>query len=76
MTGVSDRAMKLLALTTAAQVALPGSSDGPHVAASATLREVLSELLWSGATSALVVGDDGRPRGQLTVAAILAHGRP
>jgi osmoprotectant transport system ATP-binding protein len=76
MTGVSDRAMKLLALTTAAQVALPGSSDGPHVAASATLREVLSELLWSGATSALVVGDDGQPRGQLTVAAILAHGRP
>jgi osmoprotectant transport system ATP-binding protein len=76
MTGVSDRAMKLLALTTAGEVALPGNSDGPRVAPSATLREVLSELLWSGATSALVVEDDGEPRGQLTVAAILAHGRP
>jgi len=76
MTGLSDRAMKLLALTTAGQAALPGDSDGPRVASSASLREVLSELLWSGATSALVLGDDGAPRGQLTVAAILAHGRP
>ncbi len=76
MTGLSDRAMKLLALTNAGQAALPGGSDGPRVASSASLREVLSELLWSGATSALVLGEDGAPRGQLTVAAILAHGRP
>jgi osmoprotectant transport system ATP-binding protein len=76
MTGINDRAMKLLALTTAGQAALPGNSEGPRVASSASLREVLSELLWSGATSALVLGDDGVPRGQLTVAAILAHGRP
>ena len=76
MTGLSDRAMKLLALTTAGQAALPGSSEGPKVASSASLREVLSELLWSGATSALVLGQDGAPCGHLTVAAILAHGRP
>ncbi|HEY6823149.1 MAG TPA: ABC transporter ATP-binding protein [Steroidobacteraceae bacterium] len=76
MTGLSDRAMKLLALTSAGQAALPGHSDGPRFASSASLREVLSELLWSGATSALVLGDDGTPRGQLTVSAILAHGRP
>jgi osmoprotectant transport system ATP-binding protein len=76
MTGLSDRALKLLALTTAGQAAQPGGSEGPRVAASASLREVLSELLWSGTSSALVVGDDGAPRGQLTVAAILAHGRP
>ncbi len=76
MTGLSDRAMKLLALTTAGQAALPGGSDGPRVACSASLREVLSELLWSGATSALVLGEDGSPRGQLTVPAILAHARP
>ena len=76
MTGLNDRAMKLLALTTAGEAALPGSSDGPRVAASASLREVLSELVWSGAGSALVLGEDGAPRGQLTVAAILARGRP
>ena len=76
MTGITDRAMKLLALTTAGEAALPGGSDGPRVASSASLREVLSELLWSGAASALVLGEDGAPRGQLTVAAILARGRP
>jgi osmoprotectant transport system ATP-binding protein len=76
MTGITDRAMKLLALTTAGEAVLPGGSDGPRVASSASLREVLSELLWSGAASALVLGEDGAPRGQLTVAAILARGRP
>jgi osmoprotectant transport system ATP-binding protein len=76
MTGLSDRAMKLLALTTAGEAALPGSSDGPRVASSATLREVLSELVWSRAASAVVLGEDGAPRGQLTVAAILARGHP
>jgi osmoprotectant transport system ATP-binding protein len=76
MTGVSDRAMKLLSLTTAGEVALPGAADGPTVAASASLREALSELLWCGAGTVSVIGEDGTPRGHLTVAAILARGRP
>jgi osmoprotectant transport system ATP-binding protein len=76
MTGLADRAMRLLSLVTAGEVALPGASDGPAVPPTATLREVLSELLWSGADSARVVGADGTVRGRLTVAAILAHGRP
>jgi hypothetical protein len=37
---------------------------------------VLSELLWSRCDAAVVVGEDGRPRGHLTVAAILARGHP
>ena len=76
MTGVSDRAMKLLSLTTAGEAALPGVSDGPAVAASASLREVLSELLWRGAESAVVMDSDGTRRGHLTIAAILERGRP
>ena len=76
MTGVSDRAMRLLSLTTAGEAALPGASEGPSVPASASLREVLSELLWRGAESATVTDADGTPRGRLTVAAILARGRP
>ena len=76
MTGLSDRALKLLALTSAGAAALPGSSDGPRVASSASLREVLSELLWRRAESALVLGADGAARGQLTVAAILARAHP
>ena len=76
MTGRSDRALKLLSLTSAGEAALPGSSDGPRVASSASLRDVLSELLWRRAESALVLGEDGAPRGQLTVAAILARAHP
>jgi osmoprotectant transport system ATP-binding protein len=76
MTGLSDRALKLLSLTSAGEAALPGNSGGPQVASSASLREVLSELLWRRADSALVLGADGAPRGQLTVAMILARAHP
>jgi osmoprotectant transport system ATP-binding protein len=82
MTGMADRAMRLLSLTTAGEAALPGGSPGstgstgPSVAATASLRDVLSELLWRGADSAVVTDQDGTPRGHLTVAAILARGRP
>jgi osmoprotectant transport system ATP-binding protein len=76
MTGLADRAMRLLSLTSAGEVARPGVADGPRIVASASLREALSEILWCGADSALVVDADGTPRGQLTVAAILAHGKP
>jgi len=76
MTGASDRAMRLLSLTTAGEAALPGASNGPAVASSASLREVLSELLWCGAESAAVIDADGTPHGYLTIAAILARGRP
>ena len=77
MTGLSDRALRLLSLIPAAEAALPGDAgDGAEVAASASLRDVLSELLWRGAQSARVVDADGTARGHLTVAAILARGRP
>jgi osmoprotectant transport system ATP-binding protein len=75
LTGTGDRALKLLSLTTAAEAAEPGAAEGPNVAASASLRDVLSELVWSGAGEATVIGADGRPAGRLTIAAILAHGR-
>ena len=76
MTGLSDRALKLLSLTSAGEAALPGTSDGPRVASSASLRDVLSELLWRRADSAIVLGEDGAARGQLTIAAILARANP
>ena len=76
LTGTGDRAMKLLSLTTAGKVAEAGSAEGLTVLASATLRDVLSELLWRGATAATVVNSDGSPCGRLTLAGILAHGRP
>ena len=76
MAGVADRAIRLLSLTTAGEAALPGAASGPPVAASASLRDVLSELVWRGVESVTVVDAQGTPRGCLTIAAILAHGRP
>ena len=75
MTGVADRAITLLSLTTAGEAATPGEGQGLTVLSSATLRDVLSELMWQGAQSATVVDPDGTRRGVLTVASILAHGR-
>ena len=81
MTGSAERAMRLLSLTTAGEAASPFAaseqrSEAVVVPTSASLREVLSELLWRGSECATVVDADGTPRGQLTVAAILARGRP
>jgi osmoprotectant transport system ATP-binding protein len=81
MTGSAERAMRLLSLMTAGEAALPlpashARVDALIVPTSASLRQVLSELLWRGSECATVVDADGTPRGQLTVAAILARGRP
>ncbi len=79
MTGISDRALKLLSLTSARDAAVaddgPGLGDAPQVAATASLREVLSELVWRGATRATVVDERGQACGSLAIADILAHGR-
>jgi osmoprotectant transport system ATP-binding protein len=72
----ADRALKRLALARAGEMALqpppaPGDADGEvRVAARASVREALSAMLAAGAGDALVVGDDGRPSGLLTVDAI------
>jgi osmoprotectant transport system ATP-binding protein len=76
LTGTGDRAMKLLSLTTAGEAAQAGPAAGPAVAASATLRDVLSDLVWSGAPEATVVNADGTPCGRLTLDGILAHWKP
>jgi osmoprotectant transport system ATP-binding protein len=76
LTGTGDRAMKLLSLTTAGEAAEAGRAEGPTVPAAATLRDVLSDLLWSGAAAATVINADGTPCGRLTLGGILAHGRP
>jgi osmoprotectant transport system ATP-binding protein len=81
MTGSAERAMRLLSLTTAGEAALPltataADPDGLVVPRSASLREVLSELVWRGGECATVVDSNGMPCGRLTVAAIMARGRP
>jgi len=75
MTGQTDRALRLLSLTTAGEIAAPGAVPGPTVSAAASLRDVLSELLWRGAEAASVTREDGTPCGHVSVAALLRHGR-
>jgi osmoprotectant transport system ATP-binding protein len=65
----------LLALTTAAAAAAPGAVAGPTLPASLTLREVLSELVWRGATAANLTDANGAPAGSVSLTQILAHGR-
>ena len=75
LTGTADRALRLLSLTPAANLVEPGSG-GCSVPARATLREVLSELLWHRADAATVVDDSGQPLGRVTMARLCAYGRP
>ncbi len=75
LVGSGDRSLKLLSLTTAGEVAEPGTAAGPTVPWSLTLRDVLAELVWSGAVAATVVGPDGDPIGHVTLASLLARGR-
>jgi osmoprotectant transport system ATP-binding protein len=76
LTGTADRALKLLSLTSAGELAEPGPIEARTVAANASLRDVLSELLWSGAEAATVLNADGTAAGRVSLARILAHGRP
>jgi len=76
LTGTSDRALRLLSLITAGQAAVPGLGAGPAVPSSSSLRDVLSDLLWSGSPQATVLGPDGLPAGHLSVGDILARARP
>jgi osmoprotectant transport system ATP-binding protein len=73
--GSADRSLKLLSLITAGEAAEPGDADGPTVQSSDSLRDVLAELVWSGATAVRVAAPDGAITGRLSLGSILARGR-
>jgi osmoprotectant transport system ATP-binding protein len=75
MTGSADRALRLLSLRTAGEVATPGMPAALKIAATATLRDALAELIWHGAEAASVVGSDGAIVGRVTITALLAAGQ-
>jgi len=74
MTGSADRALKLLALRSAAELAAPGPVEELRLASSASLRDALAELVWRGAAAATVVDAGGAVLGRISVDAILAAG--
>jgi len=75
MTGSADRALRLLSLRTTGEVATPGMPAALKIAATATLRDALAELIWHGAEAASVVGSDGAIVGRVTITALLAAGQ-
>jgi osmoprotectant transport system ATP-binding protein len=65
----ADRGLKRLALTRLEELEL-GPLDGavgPQVVAGTTLRDALSLMLTEGTRLVVVVDDDGRPRGTVTL---------
>jgi osmoprotectant transport system ATP-binding protein len=75
LTGTAERALRLLSLSSAGELAEPGPIEARTVAANASLRVVLSDLIWSGAGAVSVLNSDGTSAGRLTLERILAHAR-
>ena len=72
--GDAERPIRYLGLATVGEVVEPGPGEGPAVDAGMTLRDALSECLWSG-RRALPVTRDGQGIGQVSLEAILNHAR-
>lgn len=54
--GPADRALRLLSLTTVSTITTPGDAEGAPIPAEASLRDALSECLWSGRAALPVAG--------------------
>lgn len=75
LVGTAERPFRLLALAKVREAIEPGIESGEPVPASASLREALSQLLWSGRESLPVADADGTPLGRISIGGILAYGR-
>ncbi|AWC24474.1 ABC transporter ATP-binding protein [Aminobacter sp. P9b] len=67
LVGASDRPFKLLSLGEVRDAVEPGSADGEGIAAEASQRDALAELLWSGRAAMPVTSEDGTAIGRVTV---------
>ena len=74
----ADRALKALALVTAAEAAAPLAAAGhvPSIASAASLREALSVMLAERADRVAVLDGEGRPIGSLTLETIRDRAAP
>jgi osmoprotectant transport system ATP-binding protein len=70
----ADRALRRLSLVRAADAAEPGEAhDGFALPGSLSVREVLSALLAEARDAATILGEGGKPLGQITLAGIRAR---
>ncbi|MBK3745722.1 ABC transporter ATP-binding protein [Paraburkholderia aspalathi] len=66
-----DRAFRLLSLATLENIIEPGDATGAPLPQTATQRDALAELLWSGRDALPVVASDGRPLGRISVKTLI-----
>jgi len=67
LVGTGERPFKLLSLAPVGDAVEPGHAEGEPIAASATQRDALAELLWSGRSALPVQGAEGAILGRVTV---------
>jgi osmoprotectant transport system ATP-binding protein len=71
MLGTGERPFKLLSLRPVGEAVEPGDAEGEAIPATATQRDALAELLWSGKSALPVIGADGVPLGKVTVESLV-----
>jgi osmoprotectant transport system ATP-binding protein len=67
MIGTGERPFKLLSLGAVGDAVEPGTAEGDPIPATATQRDALAELLWSGKPALPVIGPDGASLGKVTL---------
>ncbi|MGL4767706.1 MAG: ABC transporter ATP-binding protein [Formosimonas sp.] len=76
LTGTSDRALKLLSLTSIGDLMQPVTDDvRVHMPASRSLREALSEMTWQGVNSLGVLNAQGALVGSVSLNDVLVAGQ-
>ena len=71
--GSSERPFRLLSLGKVGALVEPGAAEGEPIPATATQRDALARLLWSGRQALPVVAEDGAALGRVTLAALVEH---
>lgn len=71
LVGTGERPFRLLSLTDLKTVLQPGDASGDAMPVSASQRDALAELLWSGRNALPVLDADGRPLGRITLEKLL-----
>ncbi|MBR7654293.1 ABC transporter ATP-binding protein [Brucella oryzae] len=71
LVGTGERPFRLLSLMDLKTVLQPGDASGNPLPVTASQRDALAELLWSGRKALPVLDHDGRPLGQVTLDRLL-----
>ncbi|HET7413991.1 MAG TPA: ABC transporter ATP-binding protein [Pararhizobium sp.] len=66
LVGTGDRPFRYLSLSEIGDIVEPGEADGEPLPVSASRRDALAELLWSGRAALPVTGEDGAVVGRVT----------